>query len=94
MAREWCLSSAYARPSDRFAAFVINAVNRCPECGNSQWHVGRISAECAVCDIPLPLAKHCRGNWRADDQDNPPRDEISGRSRALAAMLAADTANL
>ena len=30
--------------------------NRCPGCGKSHWHVGRISAECAYCETALPLA--------------------------------------
>lgn len=28
----------------------------CPGCGESQWYVGRFSAECAVCALALPLA--------------------------------------
>ncbi|MDZ7588798.1 MAG: hypothetical protein U5J78_06575 [Parasphingorhabdus sp.] len=31
-------------------------VNRCPGCGKSHWHVGRMSAECAHCHTALPLA--------------------------------------
>lgn len=31
--------------------------NRCPGCGNSNWHVGRISAQCAFCDTTLPFAE-------------------------------------
>lgn len=30
--------------------------NRCPECGCTEWLVGRQSAECKHCDHPLPLA--------------------------------------
>lgn len=30
--------------------------NRCPCCGGKAWTVGRASAECAACDLPLPLA--------------------------------------
>jgi hypothetical protein len=30
--------------------------NRCPCCGGKAWHVGRVTAECAACDHPLPLA--------------------------------------
>ncbi|ASK88507.1 hypothetical protein SPHFLASMR4Y_01760 [Sphingorhabdus sp. SMR4y] len=33
-----------------------DTVNRCPGCGRSHWHVGRISAECAHCETALPLA--------------------------------------
>ncbi len=28
----------------------------CPDCGGTQWIVGRVVAECARCDTPLPLA--------------------------------------
>ncbi|MCJ8158962.1 hypothetical protein [Sphingomonas sp. LaA6.9] len=30
--------------------------NHCPGCGNSNWHVGRLSAQCAFCDTSLPFA--------------------------------------
>lgn len=30
--------------------------NHCPGCGNSNWHVGRISAQCAFCDTALPFS--------------------------------------
>ena len=30
--------------------------NRCPGCGRSHWHVGRIHAECAFCEAVLPIA--------------------------------------
>ena len=36
--------------------YLMNGANVCPDCGGRQWHVGRISAECATCDTPLPLA--------------------------------------
>lgn len=29
---------------------------RCPSCGGSAWHVGRLSAECGQCATALPLA--------------------------------------
>jgi hypothetical protein len=29
--------------------------NLCPECGGSQWMVGRIMAECALCETAMPL---------------------------------------
>lgn len=28
----------------------------CPDCGGSQWIVGRVVAECARCETVLPLA--------------------------------------
>ncbi len=30
-------------------------VNRCPGCGQCQWIIGRITAECAFCATALPL---------------------------------------
>lgn len=32
-----------------------NEVNRCPGCGRSHWHIGRLSAECGFCGTALPL---------------------------------------
>jgi hypothetical protein len=29
--------------------------NHCPGCGRSQWHIGRITAECAFCSTAIPL---------------------------------------
>ena len=31
--------------------------NRCPGCGRSHWHIGRLSAECAFCGTALPLTE-------------------------------------
>jgi hypothetical protein len=30
--------------------------NRCPGCSATSWHVGRTSAECAMCFTAIPLA--------------------------------------
>jgi hypothetical protein len=30
-------------------------VNFCPGCGRTQWHIGRVSAECAFCSTAMPL---------------------------------------
>lgn len=32
-------------------------VNRCPGCGRSNWHIGRLSAECAFCGTALALTE-------------------------------------
>ena len=32
-----------------------DAVNSCPGCGRSHWHVGRLTAECGFCGTALPL---------------------------------------
>ena len=36
-------------------AYREGETNRCPGCGRSHWHVGRLSAECALCGTALPL---------------------------------------
>ena len=36
--------------------FRANETNRCPGCGHAQWLVGRITAECCICETALPLA--------------------------------------
>ncbi|WP_261936623.1 YgzB family protein [Sphingomonas bisphenolicum] len=35
----------------------------CPDCGGMQWIVGRVVAECAYCDTPLPLAASQHRTW-------------------------------
>lgn len=32
---------------------VLDQPARCPACGGSAWHIGRITAECAGCGLPL-----------------------------------------
>lgn len=32
--------------------------NRCPGCGHSNWHVGRVTAQCGFCGTALALALH------------------------------------
>lgn len=29
--------------------------NICPSCGGEQWIVGRVTAQCGLCDMPVPL---------------------------------------
>ncbi len=38
------------------AAYHPGRVNSCPECGQSQWLVGRHSAQCALCATAVPFA--------------------------------------
>lgn len=33
---------------------------RCPQCSGTQWHIGRVTAECASCGNPIPLAHRNR----------------------------------
>jgi len=51
-------------------------VNRCPGCGRSQWHIGRISAECAFCATAIPLADaHGRGHGTHSRNRRPVPDD-------------------
>ena len=38
-------------------AYREGEANRCPGCGRSHWHVGRLTAECAFCGTALPLTE-------------------------------------
>ena len=38
-------------------AYRGDEVNRCPGCGRSHWHVGRLTAECGFCGTALPLTE-------------------------------------
>jgi len=45
--------------------------NRCPCCQGKAWNVGRVTAECAACDHPLPLAHAPQGGepvWEGPEQ--------------------------
>lgn len=37
--------------------YRANESNRCPGCGHANWHVGRMTAECAFCGTAVPLAE-------------------------------------
>ncbi len=37
------------------SSYSTHATNHCPSCGQSQWIVGRIMAECACCGDALPI---------------------------------------
>ncbi len=43
--------------------FRNGAQNMCPGCGGSNWHVGRVTAECAYCLTALPIQQQqgCEG---------------------------------
>ena len=36
-------------------AYRQHEANHCPGCGQSQWMIGRMTAECAHCGTALPL---------------------------------------
>jgi hypothetical protein len=50
--------------------------NHCPGCGRSNWHIGRITAECGFCGTAVPLAETARqeGSFRA----SPASAKVSG----------------
>ncbi|GAA4768657.1 hypothetical protein GCM10023219_13310 [Stakelama sediminis] len=35
--------------------YRMHEVNHCPGCGNTQWVIGRTTAECAFCATALPI---------------------------------------
>lgn len=37
--------------------FWRDQINHCPGCGRSQWHVGRITAECSYCGTALSISE-------------------------------------
>ena len=37
--------------------FTEGLGNACPCCNGRAWHVGRITAECAICETVLPVVK-------------------------------------
>lgn len=37
--------------------FHADETNRCPGCGGSNWYVGRVTAECAVCGTAVAIAR-------------------------------------
>ena len=44
--------------TDPYAHLMVyreGEVNHCPGCGQAQWYVGRITAECPFCGTALPL---------------------------------------
>jgi hypothetical protein len=52
-------SGQISNPAKRGHHVVYRAeeTNRCPGCGRSNWHVGRLTAECAFCGTAVVLAE-------------------------------------
>lgn len=53
------MNAAAAKTAERgyHALYRPHETNRCPGCGRSHWHVGRLLAECAFCATALPIAE-------------------------------------
>jgi uncharacterized protein (DUF983 family) len=45
------------RPFGFRAVYHQGATNHCPGCGQTQWIVGRMSAQCSVCETAIPFAR-------------------------------------
>ena len=55
------------------AVYRENAVNHCPGCGRTHWHIGRILAECGFCATALPLsASYHQGAMSSFHRTRPP----------------------
>ena len=52
-------AASAASPPHMIAGFRLlyheEDTNRCPACGQRQWIIGRVTAECAFCETALPL---------------------------------------
>ncbi len=44
-----------ARNRAPLGTHIIGEPYRCPACGNSAWHIGRITAECDGCGYAMPV---------------------------------------
>ena len=44
------------QPTGFRIAYRFGITNYCPGCGQTQWHVGRSSAQCAFCSTAVPFA--------------------------------------
>ncbi|MFZ3483826.1 hypothetical protein [Sphingomonas sp. 3-13AW] len=66
-------SSIAAARSEHRAMYRLSEINHCPGCGQSQWFVGRMSAECAFCHTALPISGiHAIGNVVTRTSPRPP----------------------
>ena len=56
--------------------YRLNESNRCPGCGRAQWHVGRVTAECAFCGTAVALAE---AQWTGAFTEPPPEEGANRR---------------
>lgn len=56
-ARTAARRSPAPRPLAIAPGLLWHAGCHCPGCGQRQWHVGRVTAECAACGTPLIIAQ-------------------------------------
>jgi len=77
----------YERASPSFAAglakrghhivYRAESSNHCPGCGRSNWHIGRVTAECGFCGTAVPLAETA---W----QDASPKSAVHTKAAGSA----------
>lgn len=48
------------RPRRAVPVFALGRPNRCPDCHGEAFTVGRITAECGGCGMPLPIVSFRR----------------------------------
>jgi hypothetical protein len=65
------LPSTIPNASGHIGLYRQGGAMRCPDCGQSQWLIGRVMAECACCEAALPLGLGYRA-W-LDISNAPPR---------------------
>ena len=55
------------------AVYREREVNHCPSCGQTNWLIGRVSAECARCATAMPLSESVQdtSGWRVSSAHEP-----------------------
>jgi hypothetical protein len=64
--------------------FHADETNRCPGCGKSNWYVGRITAECAVCATAVVIAESAMAGFDPTGRRAVALHVIDGFKPALA----------
>ena len=49
------IAAALQRKRSGPPAYHPHCADHCPDCGGTNWLVGRITSECAACGLPRPL---------------------------------------
>ena len=66
--------------------FWSGEVNRCPGCGQSQWYVGRVTAECGICGTALPMSESNHAGFDPAGRKAIALHVIAGSKKALGGM--------
>lgn len=65
--------------------FWRDQVNRCPGCGQSNWYVGRITAECGVCGTALSITEASQGGFANNGNHAVALHVVGGPTKAARA---------